>query len=125
MALLRGGVPIDWYPIDPIDLGPITADTVVTGREARIYGWSFTETTGTDPAHIVVVDGTNVNGEAIVDITLDPGQSTRDYPAKPGLQCRSGVAVAVISGSVRAIVNVLQLSEVEIAQAAGYVFGGE
>lgn len=118
-------MPIDWYPVDAIDLGVITADTPATGRECRLYGWSFTETTGTDAAEILVVDGTNSSGQVIADITLSAGQSTRDYQSKPGLRIRSGVAIGVVSGSVRAIVNVLQLDELEIALLAGYDSGSE
>lgn len=107
-------LPVDWFPIESIPLGTITAGTPVTGRECRLYGWSFVETTGTDPAELVVYDGGSAGGTPVVHVTLDAGQSTRDYPPKPGLRIQSGIWVEIVSGSVDVIIQALLLSEEEI-----------
>lgn len=110
---------IDWHPVDSLAFDDTAGDTQLTGRGCRLFGWSFQESTGTDPASILLVDGSDAAGTLIVPISLDPGQSTRDWLGYPGIRCRSGIFLAIGSGSVFGSIWPLLLSEEEIAQMSG------
>lgn len=118
------GLPIDWWPIDPIHIATTTVGQQFITRGGRLYGWGFEETTGTTPALCSLIDGTNAGGQTIVPISLLANESTRDFFGKPGLRVRNGVFLNVISGSVRATIWMLGLSDEEIARQAGYELNG-
>lgn len=84
----------------PIPMGIQTDGKLIIGRKATVLGWSLVETTGSARAELRILDGADANGTLIADITLSPGESTRDLVPAPGVVARSGVYAKVVSGSV-------------------------
>jgi len=78
-----------------------TIDLLVVGGASLLRGWSFVEPTGSAAASIELYDGTGVDGAYIVGITLDPGESTRDWLADGGIGCLVGLYLHVVSGEVQ------------------------
>lgn len=107
-------LPIDWYPVDSLMFATTTVSVELTSRETRLFGWSFIETTGTAGAVIELREGGNDAGNLIVAIALNGGESTRDWLGLPGIRCRSGVRLVVVSGSVRGSIWPLLLNDAEI-----------
>jgi hypothetical protein len=114
------GLSLDWYPITPIHIAATTVGGQFITRECRLYGWAFEETTGSAPAKCDLYDGTTTGGQTIVPITLLANESTRDIWGKPGIVVGNGIFLNVLSGSVRATVYVLPLTEEEILRLNGY-----
>lgn len=112
-------LPLDWHPIDPIHIATTTVDGQFITRGGRLYGWAFEETTGAASAECSLIDGSSAGGPTIVPISLSAGESTRDLMGKPGLRVRAGVYLHVFSGSVRATIYYLGLSDDEIIAHAG------
>jgi hypothetical protein len=114
------GLPVDWWPIDPIHVAPTTTGIQFITRAGRLYGWSFEESTGSAAAKLELVDGTSTGGLIIVSITLLANESTRDIWGKPGIRVQNGVFLNMVSGSARANIYYLGMTDDEIARQAGY-----
>lgn len=87
-------------PARVVPLGTITADvTPITGA-GILFGYSFTETTGSAVAQVQLFDGTGTGGAFITNITLLASESTRDWLGMPGLAFLNALYVDVVAGSV-------------------------
>lgn len=84
----------------PINLGTLTGDLLVSAGETIVHGWSFVETTGGAGAEIQLWDGPVGTGTLVVDVTLTGGESTRDWLAGAGIGTSSDLTAHVVSGSV-------------------------
>lgn len=121
-----GGIrrlPAEWWAPTPINVAATTTDLGFVSREGRLYGWAFEETTGAATAQFELVDGSSNSGDRIVPITLLANESTRDVFGQPGIRVRRGVWLHMISGSVRATIFYLGLTDTEILDLTG--FGGD
>lgn len=114
------GLPLEWWA--PVSLPiPVTAANIaLVGRELRLYGWSFLETTGAGPATVQLLDGAGIGGTDVVDISLSAGQSTRDWLGAPGIRLQTGLFLRVVTGSVQGSIWYMGLSDDEIFRLAGY-----
>jgi hypothetical protein len=74
---------------------------VEIGGAQLVMGWSLRETTGAATATVEVFDGQDTTGQLLASISLNPGQSIRDWLGPGGLETDIGVFVSVLSGSVR------------------------
>ena len=91
------------YAASPITV-PATGSQVAYGGRSLIMGWSLLETTGTAAATVEIWDGQDATGQLIAAISLDPGESTRDWLGPEGIETDIGLFVRVIGGSVRGAV---------------------
>lgn len=66
---------------------------------AILHGWSWRETSDLNRAELELRDGSN--GPLIVPVTLSPGQSTRDWLGDVGIYVRTGLYVAMLSGTAQ------------------------
>lgn len=106
--------PIDWHPVRALPIADTGNNKVLTNRPCRLYGFNFVESTGSAAAACRLVDGGDINGAAIAEISLTPGQSVRDWFGQPGILVESGLTLWVLSGGVRGTVWPLLLTEEEI-----------
>lgn len=73
----------------------------------RYNGFSIRETTGTTAATVVLWDSASAASGPILDeITLQGGQSAREYYADNGVEAAFGVFVQVVSGAVAGSIRV-------------------
>lgn len=103
-----------WFASEIVDIPTTTASQPFITRSGVLYGWAFSETTGTNPASLSLVDGSTDNGQGIVPITLLANETTRDIFGYPGIWCNAGVFLHVKSGSVTGKIYYQALSEDEI-----------
>lgn len=96
------------YPM-PVPLGTFTGYKQAIGGDAVFVYYVITESTGAAPAVIQFIDGGDANGVLLGQINLLAGQSVNDQFGPFGVVCRAGVGVNVISGSVLAVVGVIDL----------------
>lgn len=80
---------------------PVTVSTISDSGPGVLQGLSFRETSTTTPALVSLHDGIDVNAPVIMEISLAPGESTREWFAGNGLNYRYGMFVSIDSGSVR------------------------
>lgn len=78
-----------------------TGTRAVSSSASVLMGWALVETTGTASASVDVFDGSDNTGSYVATITLNPGQSVRDWFAEGGLELERGCAFVVTSGSVK------------------------
>lgn len=86
----------------PAQLFPVSATTTSTSvyvGAAILHGWAYRETTDTTRAELELRDG--ASGPVVVPITLLAGESTRDWLGDVGIYVRTGLYVAVLSGTVQ------------------------
>lgn len=121
-AARRRFVPLDWSPIDPISSGVEAAGYQFIARSGRLYGWSFVEAGGSDPATLSLYDGSSNNGQLIAPVTLLANQSVSLIWGKPGIRVRNGVRMVVTSGTVQGVIYFLGMSDEEIAAQHGFEF---
>lgn len=76
-----------------------SASTTVYVGAAILHGWGFRETSDTARAELEVRDG--AQGQLIVPITLLAGESTRDWLSGTGLYVRTGLYVAMLTGTAQ------------------------
>lgn len=74
-----------------------------------LTAYSFTETTGTGAAQVEILDSTGAGGQSVRVINIAAGQTVADDLGPLGCYCRSGVWVAVNSGTVRGSCVVVDL----------------
>lgn len=87
--LLALPVPVTTTPGRSIDAG-----------DFYLAGWSFRESTGTASAQFDLIDGNDATGVLLASISLAAGESTRDTIGGHLLTIRTGLFLAVVSGSV-------------------------
>lgn len=88
-------------PAVPIPLGTLTGASAPGSFSAgALFGFSLCETTGTAPATVQIINGNDIKGQVVMTVTLQPGQSTREFMAPYGVAFDSGIVVNVTSGSV-------------------------
>lgn len=101
----------------PAQVLPVAATSTsvdVFEGAAILHGWSWRETTDLTRAEVELRDG--AGGPSIVTITLDAGESTRDWLSGAGIYVRTGLYVAVTSGTVKASLWALPLASTDLAE---------
>jgi hypothetical protein len=81
--------------IDEVSAGSTDVQAVdpVTSR-VRLCGFSFTETTGTDPASVVIHIGEDATGPVIANVTLSANESAREmFDCESGPNISSGIFI--------------------------------
>ena len=84
---------------------PITTDEAVSLAPANYYGFSFRETSGTNPATVRIFDNSSASGGLLDTIHLSAGESAREFYA-PGIRAENGIYVDVVSGAIEGSVRV-------------------
>lgn len=79
----------------------IIVSTMTDSGPGTLQGLSFRETSTTTPALVSLHDGIDASAPVILEITLGPNESTREWFAGNGLSYRYGLYVSIDSGSVR------------------------
>ncbi len=87
-------------PARAIQIPTTTADQVVLGPRAIMYGWTLRETTGSAAAVARLHNGQDSTGPIAASIGLVAGGSEIQGPAGPGVLMDAGVYLEVVSGSV-------------------------
>lgn len=77
------------------------ANVNLLSTSCLLHGLTLRETTGGAPADIDILDGNDANGSVLVTVTLDPGQSIRDFLSSAGILSQAGPFLRVNAGSVR------------------------
>ncbi len=75
------------------------AMTRPTSAAGALMGFGIRETTGTDPAPVLLRDG-GPDGDIVVPITLGPGEDTHVWYGPGGINLTQGLYVDVIAGAV-------------------------
>lgn len=88
-------------PARTVPIATTTTDEKLVGGASILTFYNFTETTGSASAEVELYDGDDATGALIVNVTLNQGESTRDPLPKPGLGCRQGLFLNVVSGSIK------------------------
>jgi hypothetical protein len=70
---------------------------------SRIFWHSVRETSETTRAVYQILDGKD--GPIILDISLAPGESTRDWFSEPGLTALSSIYLKVVSGTIEGVIS--------------------
>jgi hypothetical protein len=83
----------------------------VDGRGGRIVYWAFRETSGASPATFRFWDGSSNGGLLVAPISLDPGESIREFPGFHSLPYRIGLFLEVLSGTVEGQVTIVPVEE--------------
>lgn len=83
-----------------LDLGVITASQVAFASAGILCGWSLEEDTGAALAKVRLWDGGAAGTDKFATITLQAGQSTRDWLGRPYLRIERGLFVEVVAGTV-------------------------
>jgi hypothetical protein len=84
----------------PFALPSTSGGFLVASGAVYVLGWAFKESTGSAAASVDIYDGLGTGGVLIAPISLSSGESTRDYPPPPGIECRQGCYVNIASGGV-------------------------
>lgn len=71
---------------------------LLTGMGCITYSSAF-ETTGSAAASVSIFDGSNSNGQQVIDYTLSQGESTSEILGLHWLQFNNGLYVSTLSGS--------------------------
>lgn len=87
-------------PFEAVPFLPASGSQLLVSPATLVGGWSFRETTGAAQAEIQIFDGQTAQSVPYAFITLNAGQSVRDFCPTPGLFFRQGLFVALISGVV-------------------------
>ena len=85
----------------------VSAPAIVVGFPTILMGYAVFESTGTAPASLFFLDGVGLNGELLFEVTLLANESVRDWFGPQGLECRGGVTVQGLTGSVKGSVFAL------------------
>ena len=75
------------------------ASGAILTAPAHLSGWSVRETTGVSSALIRFRDGTDAGNPILLDISLAPGESARDFLTLP-IQATRAVYLELVSGTV-------------------------
>lgn len=75
------------------------ASGAILTAPAHISGWGVRETSGVSPALIRFRDGTDAGNPVIIDISLAPGESARDFLTLP-IQTTRAVYLEIVTGTV-------------------------
>lgn len=87
-------------PFEAVPFLPAAGSQSLVSLQTLVGGWSFKEVTGSAPAEIQIFDGNNNQTVPYAFITLNAGQSMRDFCPTPGLFFRQGLFVQLVSGVV-------------------------
>ena len=87
-------------PAETVALPTLTGGYAITGGACLLRGWSFVNTDDSNPAALTLYDGSSTDGPIVTAITLNPNESTRDYPAGAGIGIRTALYIDVTLGSV-------------------------
>lgn len=91
------------HPIsEPLAFNLSSADACVLHSGALLYGWSFIEASGGAGVTFDVLDGEDAaRGLLIAPISLNGGESTRDFFGSAPMLIRVGLTVGNVTGDVR------------------------
>lgn len=81
----------------------------VIGGRVRLMGFAVEETSGANPARLVLFDGADTTSTTFYPIRLAPGESTADYLGVKGVLFRIGLFPVVTSGTVDGMLYVAEL----------------
>lgn len=75
------------------------ASGAILTAPAHLSGWSVRETSGVSSALIRFRDGTDVGNPTLIEISLAPGESARDFLTLP-IQATRAVYLEIVTGAV-------------------------
>ena len=108
MTVPNNQVPRESYP-KPLPFSTTTVGAQVIAGDALLTAYSLTETTGKYTAQVEIFDASGTGGQSVRVVNIAPGQTVADDLGPLGCYCRSGVFVAVNSGTVRGSCVVVDL----------------
>jgi hypothetical protein len=86
---------------------------LLDGAGGRVVWWAWRETSGTAGAVLRLWDGSGPNGGLLVPISLNAGESTRDFPGWHSLPYRTGLFLELVVGSIEGQVTVVPWADDE------------
>lgn len=93
--------------IQNLQIAAGAASQPVASGACRLIFESFKETTGVATASFEITDGNAAGADVLLEITLQPNESTRDYWGRHGIKAESGIYFNLISGSVKGNLGVV------------------
>ena len=78
----------------------LNAVAMLSNSAGRLVGYALKEATGVGTAELDLLDGTNVDGDLLVPITLAANQSVRDWFGPAGISFGRGLYAQLVSGSI-------------------------
>lgn len=105
-------------PAQPLPFPATTgAVALLTNGAGIVVGWAVEETTGLNVARVVIGDGNAAAiTRAIVPITLQASESSRDFPPNGGIMFQQGLAVQITAGTVAGVLHAVLLSPDEFRE---------